>query len=263
MKKITILLIGALMSTYCFAQIPTKTETVSVNGKNIYYEVYGKGKPLFLLHGYTASLKSWPPYVDDYIDNYEVYLIDLNGHGKSDTFTETLSIKTVAEDLNALILYLKLEKIKAIGFSYGGDVLYQLSLINPYLIESMVTIGSLGSWNIKDYPEVEKGFTYDKIEQFSWIRDAHRNEDQIIALFEQFKNYSTRLSDDELKRIKHDVLIVSGDDDSGVPLEEVARARRHLQKSDLWILPNVSNGAHEGKNKKEFIRISKAFLSKK
>ena len=263
MKKNTILLILVLMSTYSFTQSPKKSEIVSINGKNIYYEVYGKGKPLFLLHGYTASSKSWTTYIGDYIVDYEVYLIDLNGHGKSDAFKEKLSIKSVAEDLNALIQYLKLEKIKAIGFSFGGDVLFQLALINPSLIESMVTIGSLGSWSINDYPEVERSFTYEKIDNFPWIKSSHTNDKQIRSLFEQFKNYTIRLSDDELRNIKPEVLLVLGDDDNGMPLEEAARVRKNLPKSDLWILPNVSHGAHEGKNKKEFIRISKAFLSKK
>ena len=125
------------MSTIASSQIPTKSESVSINGKRIYYEMYGEGKPLFLLHGYTQSSKSWKPYVKDYEKDYEVYLIDLTGHGKSEPFKKELSIKSVAKDLNSLIHYLQLEKIQAIGFSFGGDVLYQLALINPSLIESM------------------------------------------------------------------------------------------------------------------------------
>ena len=78
--------------------------------------------------------------------------------------------------VDALIQYLNLETIKAIGFSYGGDVLFQLSLINPSLIESMVTIGAVGSWSTKNSPETVKGFTYENIEKFPWIRDHHKNE---------------------------------------------------------------------------------------
>ena len=89
------------MSTNLFSQIPKKSESVLINGKNIYYEIYGKGKPLFLLHGYTLSSKSWMPYVNDFDKEYVVYLIDLTGHGKSEAFKENLSIKSVAEDLNS------------------------------------------------------------------------------------------------------------------------------------------------------------------
>ncbi len=55
---------------------------------------------------------------------------------------------------------------------------------------------------------------------------------------------------------------MGGDDDEGMDLVEVARVRKNLPISDLWILPNVSHGAHEGETKDEFITKSKAFLSK-
>jgi pimeloyl-ACP methyl ester carboxylesterase len=134
LTKFIVILMEVLMSSNCFAHLPTKAETVFINGKNIYYEVYGKGTPLFMLHGYTQSSEIWRGHVNDYIDNYQVYLVDLTGHGKSDAFTETLSIKKVAEDLNTLVQYLRLDKINALGFSYGGDVLYQLALIPPPLL---------------------------------------------------------------------------------------------------------------------------------
>ena len=54
-----------------------------------------------------------------------------------------------------------------------------------------------------------------------------------------------------------------GDDDEGMDLAEVARAKKHLPNSDLWILPDVAHGAHEGETKDEFILKSKAFLFKK
>jgi len=260
------MLIGVLMSSNCPANQPTKAETVIINGKNIYYEVYGKGTPLFLLHGYTQSSEVWRDHLNGYINEYQVYLVDLPGHGKSDAFTEMLSIKKVAQDLNGLIRHLKLDKINALGFSYGGDVLYQLALINPLLIEFMVTIGSLGSWSIKDYPEIEKSFTYQIAKDYPWIKGAHKSDQQVRIMFEQFKNYSIRLSNDDLKRIKTNVLIVAGDNDQGVPLEEVIRSRKHLPNSDLWIIPNVGHGGHGGhdaENKETFVRVSKNFLANK
>lgn len=257
------ILIGVLMSSNCLANQPTKAETIIINGKNIYYEVYGTGMPLFLLHGYTQSSEIWRDHVNDYIDEYQVYLVDLAGHGKSDAFTETLSIKKVAVDLNMLIQHLELDKINALGFSYGGDVLYQLALINPSLIKSMVTIGSLGSWSIKDYPEIEKSFTYEVAKDYPWIKGAHKSDEQVRIMFEQFKNYSIRLSNDDLKRIKTNILIVAGDNDQGVPLKEVIRSRKYLPNSDLWIIPNVGHGGHNAENKEAFVRVSKKFFTNK
>lgn len=263
MRKNIIFLTLTLMSAYTFSQVPKKAESVSINGKSIYYEIYGKGEPLFLLHGYTLSSKSWFPYVNDFDKEYEVYLIDLTGHGKSEAFKEDLSIKSVAEDLNSLVHYLKLDKIKAIGFSFGGDILYQLALINPPLIESMITIGAVGTWTIKDFPEYQKAFTFENRTNFPWLLTNHGTDNKIKALMQQFNNYTVKLTNEELQTIKPEVLIMIGDDDEGMDLEEVARVKKNLPKSDLWILPNITHGAHEGETKGEFIIKSKVFLSKK
>lgn len=251
------------MSTNIFSQTPKKSESVLINGKTIYYEVYGQGKPLFFLHGYTLSSKSWIPYVKDFDEDYEIYLIDLTGHGKSEAFKEALSIKSVAEDLNSLVQYLKLDKIKAIGFSFGGDVLYQLALLNPSLIESMITIGAVGTWTINDFPEYRKIFTFKNRANFPWLLENHGTDERIKALMDQFNNYTVKVTTEELQTIKPEVLIMIGDDDEGMDLEEVARVKKNLPKSDLWILPNVAHGAHEGETKAEFIIKSKTFLSKK
>jgi pimeloyl-ACP methyl ester carboxylesterase len=262
MKKHIALIILILLTTTIFSQTPKKSESVSVKGKNIFYEVYGEGEPLILLHGYTLSSKSWQDYVSDFDKEYEVYLIDLTGHGKSDSFKEDLSIKSVAEDLNALTQYLKLDKIKAIGFSFGGDVLYQLALINPTLIESMITIGAVGTWTVNDFPEYRKAFTFENRANFPWLLTNHVTDEKIESLMDQFLNYTVKLSDEQLQSISPEVLIMIGDDDEGMNLQEVARVKKNLPKSDLWILPNVSHGAHEGETKSEFIVKSKAFLSK-
>ncbi len=250
-----------LCTSYHYAQEPTKAETVSVHNKNIYYEVYGKGKPLIFLHGYSLSSKSWKPYVSDFYNDYEVYLIDLTGHGKSDTFSEDLSISEVAKDVNALLQHLNLKQIQAIGFSFGGDVLYQLALQQPKLIKSMITIGAVGTWSVHDFPKYQKAFTFDNKANFPWLSD-HRNDAQIKAIMTQFKNYTVKISTKELQSIVPEVLIMIGDDDEGMDLSEVARVKKNLPKSDLWVLPNVAHGAHEGKTKAEFVEKAKAFLTK-
>ena len=149
------------------AQTPKKAETVVVNGQNIYYEVYGKGEPLFLLHGFTQSSKSWLPYVADYENNFEVYLVDIRGHGKSSWFKENISIRSIAKDLDALAGYLKLERINGIGYSYGGDMLIQMELLHPGLIKSMITIGTCGTWHAKEFPEFVEYLLLQKYRQLT------------------------------------------------------------------------------------------------
>ena len=79
---------------------------------------------------------------------------------------------------------------------------------------------------------------------------------------DQFKHYIIHVSNEELQGLQPEVLIMIGDDDEGMDIEEVARTRKHLRDSDLWILPNVAHGAHQNETKEEFIIKSKAFLAK-
>jgi pimeloyl-ACP methyl ester carboxylesterase len=146
------MLIISIMNAY--SQKYNRAETLELNGIQTYYEVYGHGSPLFLLHGFTQSSQSWNQFIDEYSSDYEVYLVDLLGHGKSSAFTEKLSIRSAAQNLMDLIEYLNLENINAIGYSYGGEILFQLALINPDLIESMIIIGSCGTWNAEDFPRI-------------------------------------------------------------------------------------------------------------
>ena len=251
-----------IMSTLGFSQTPKRAEIASVNGTHLYYEVYGSGKPLIMLHGYSLSSKHWQPYVADFEDEYELYLIDLTGHGQSEPFSEPRTIVSVAKDLHALIQYLELESVQAIGFSFGGDLLYQLALLEPDLISSMITIGAIGSWDVNGFPEYLDAFTFENADTFPWIRDYHTTDERIKGIMNQFKHYTVYIDNQELQSIKPEVLIMIGDDDEGMDIEEIARTRKHLPNSDLWILPNVSHGAHEGDTKDDFVRIARTFLKK-
>ena len=262
MKNTTFALAFIFITTIIHAQTPDISESVVVNGKKIYYERYGEGDPLFFLHGYSLSSQSWLPFVSDFNKKYQVYLIDLTGHGKSEVFKEDLSIKAVAADISALAQYLELERIKAVGFSFGGDVLYQLALLRPNLLEAMITIGAIGTWDVKNFPQFQKGYTYEKRDNFPWLKSSHETDDHVRAILEQFKNYTVHLTNGELQQIQPEVLVMMGDDDEGMDFDEVARAKKHLPKSDIWILPDVSHGAHENENKEVFVLKAKKFFAK-
>ena len=262
MKFLFTLFITLLIAATGFSQSPKKAEVVLLNGTNIYYEVYGKGEPLILLHGYTLSTKSWLPYISDYINDFEVYLIDLKGHGKSSPLNEKLSVKSAVNDVDALMKHLKLKNVNAIGFSFGGNVLFQLALLDSGLIKSMISIGACGNWNAKEHPDFVEFLSYKNIDNLKWIREHQSNEAQIKALLDQFPDYSTSsINDKEFKRIQAKTLIVLGDQDHLAPIESVTFSRKYLSRSYLWILPNTGHGAHEGKNKIEFVKVSKEFFS--
>lgn len=241
---------------------PKISELAEVNGVRIYYEVYGNGDPLFLLHGYTQSSVAWREFINDYSKDFEVYLVDLRGHGKSDIFEEKFSVIESAKDILALIKFLNIEKISGIGVSFGGDVLLELSNLNPEILGSMIIVGANGDWDANDFPEMLKPFNFNNIEDFQWIYEFHSGgENQIKKIIEQLANYKIKLSEDEIKNIKAKTLLVLGDNDGQVSIESVVRLHKMLNNSNLWIVPNTSHFAHNGDNKSEFLRLSKTFFS--
>ncbi len=261
MKLQQISLIVLMTSTTTFSQTPKKSETVLINGAKVYYEVYGNGTPLFFLHGFTHSSSSWLPYLNDYINEFEVYLIDLKGHGKSSPFAETLSIRSAAQDVDGLVRHLKIDSINAIGYSYGGDVLFQLALLRPGLIKSMVVVGACGICNIKDFPKWIDFLSYKNIDQLPWMREVHQSEEQIKSILAQLPNYNVTVSEAEFKSITSRVLLVIGDGEDSILWDDILKAKNNLPNVSLWVVPETGHRAHRDKNKSDFIRISREFLN--
>ncbi|MTI20356.1 alpha/beta hydrolase [Fulvivirga sp. RKSG066] len=242
--------------------IPKESNCIQINDNELYYEVYGEGQPLLLLHGFTQSSIAWLEYVKEYSDKFEVYLIDLRGHGKSSKFNERFSVQAASEDVLKLMEHLKITSIKGIGLSFGGDVLLQIGSMNPELIESMIVIGANGDWDAQDFPIMLSTFNYDNIENFQWIKDYHSGGDeQIKSILDQLPNYKIKLTEEELKRIKAKTLLVLGDKAEQISLSSIVTLHETLKNSDLWVVPNTGHYAHDGDNKREFLRLSKRFLS--
>jgi pimeloyl-ACP methyl ester carboxylesterase len=243
-----------------YSQQPKHSDAIELNGLQTYYEVYGNGKPLFLLHGFTQSSKSWSEFIPDYSNDYEVYLVDLMGHGKSSAFAEKLSVRSAAENLLDLIEYLGLDGIHAIGYSYGGEILFQLALINPDLIKSMIIIGSCGTWDAKDFPEFVAYLSYKNIENLPWMREQQINEDRIKNILDQFPDYLVTVSENELRRIKTRTLLVAGDNDHATPLACIIKAKTNMPNAFLWVVPNTEHRIHRDQNKDLFVKTSKDFF---
>jgi alpha-beta hydrolase superfamily lysophospholipase len=110
MKKYTInsisfvvmLLLFTVKFCYCQAPInygnnPDAGKYFSNNGVKIYYEIYGEGTPLILLHGNGGSIRSRAPFIDEFSKKYKVIALDSRCHGKSDCPAQYLTYEQMAE----------------------------------------------------------------------------------------------------------------------------------------------------------------------
>src|SRR5438132_10923686 len=91
-----------------------------VNGIKLYYEIHGKGRPLVLLHGGLGAIEMFGPNLTALAANHQVIAVDLQGHGRTADIDRPLSVEYMADDIAALIKYLKLDRPDVMGYSLGG-----------------------------------------------------------------------------------------------------------------------------------------------
>jgi pimeloyl-ACP methyl ester carboxylesterase len=265
MKYFLTIIIMSIIVKESFGQ-PKKIETVKVNGIDIYYEVYGKGEPLLLLHGWTQSSAFWSEYIPRYAQYFKVYAIDLRGHGRSSPVTNDFTIEKSCYDILALLDYLQLKKVNAIGLSYGGLVLLQLGSLQPERIESMILIGTSQKYNGAENSKLGDSFSYKSLPD-SFIEELKKihshGESQIRALFNPNLNYQIYLRDEEVKAISTRTLIIQGDRDEIFGVDPAILLYRNLPNSELWIVPNTGHIAITDLNLEIFLTKSLQFFTAK
>ncbi|MEM1136645.1 MAG: alpha/beta hydrolase [Bacteroidota bacterium] len=263
MANVLFLVLMVLLAGQSAGQVPKKTEIVNVNGIELYYEVYGEGEPLILLHGWTQSSQFWIEYIKEYAKSYEVYALDLRGHGRTTPLTKDFSIKKAANDILAFMDHLSLNKVKAMGLSFGGIALLQLASLNPNRIESMILIAASHNYSGSDNQEIENKFNFDNlpVQFIEQLREIHHHGDQQIrALFDPELNYEIRLNDEDLKLINAKALIINGDQDEIMGINAAVLLYKYLPSSNLWIVPNTGHIPITETNKQLFLTTTIEFL---
>jgi pimeloyl-ACP methyl ester carboxylesterase len=110
-----------------------------VNGINLYYETYGSGRPMVLLHGGLGSGEMFGPILPALADHHQVIVVDLQGHGRTADIDRPLDIRLMAGDIAALIDHLGLRQPDVVGYSLGGGVAYQVAIAYPEKVGRLVS----------------------------------------------------------------------------------------------------------------------------
>jgi pimeloyl-ACP methyl ester carboxylesterase len=201
---------------------PAESGYAPVNGIKVYYEVYGEGNPLVLLHGafYTIEM-NWGQLIPELSKTRKVIAIELQGHGHTPFSDRKFDLATLASDVAGVMNYLKVDSADVAGYSMGGSVAYQLTIQSPKLVRKLVIISSTyksTGWR----PEVTNAFKSFKPEfftntPFETAYDAVAPDktkwtkflEQMIA----FAGTPFDMGDSNVAKITSPVLIISGDND--------------------------------------------------
>ncbi len=126
MRKTTFLLL-TLVTTAASAQQKPTTGYAPVNGLKMYYEVHGRGQPVVLLHGaFMTITNNWDGWISELSKTRKVIAVEMQGHGRTADIPREMSGENNADDVAALLKYLKISRADVIGYSMGGGVALQV-----------------------------------------------------------------------------------------------------------------------------------------
>ena len=214
----------------------------------IYYEVYGSGDAIVLLHGGTVgSLGEMGRFADNLKNNHQVIMVNTRGHGKSDIGKVSPSYKQKSKDLHEVLSALKVSKVDIIGFSDGGYTGFQFAVDYPDQINRLVAIGA-GEW--------PKGFVQggaaDRNGAFKELYDLDprywSEQAQIRPQYDQIDEWyrrvcraydETEIGPSLFKEVRAPVLLLSGEKDMNAPLDTMVSAYKALPNAQLGIIPGA------------------------
>ena len=116
--------------------------TQKIGDLQMYYEIIGQGEPVLFIHGLGSSARDWESQVGFFSRHYQVIVLDVRGHGKTDKPPGPYSIPLFAQDVLSLLKTLNLGPVHVVGISMGGMVGFQLAVDAPEIVKSLVVVNS-------------------------------------------------------------------------------------------------------------------------
>lgn len=229
-----------------------KTGYSEVNGILMYYEIYGDGKPLVLLHGGGSTIQTtFGRVLPLFSKDRQLICVELQAHGRTGDRNTGISFEQDADDVAALLKNLNIEKADFFGFSNGGTTALQIAIRHQQLCNRIVA-GSVLLKRDGTFPqfwEFMKNGTFDQMPQ--QYKDAFLEvTPDLVKLHTMYEKCSERMinfsdvPDNLLKSIQSPVLLVNGDADVASS-EHIVAMSRLIPNSKLAIIPG-GHGAYIG-----------------
>jgi pimeloyl-ACP methyl ester carboxylesterase len=234
---------------------PSAGHYLQVGDAKIYYELYGSGRPLVLLHGGLFG------YIDEYAGlipvlsrRYTVIAIAFRGHGKSELGNQPLSNELFAEDSVAVIRHITKERVDLIGFSTGAMVSYVITINYPELVHKLVAVGgpiseagavesnatAAESNAYNDPAELEK-LAPKIVARRKKLYTDPRDWDRLVLAFGKMSAAPQNISKERVQAIQCPTLIAAGDQDAYTKLEHFVEIYRLLPHAELAIVPGCEH----------------------
>ena len=243
---------------------PTKTGHIEANGVNYFYEFFGKGEPLLVLHGGLGQIEMFGPVLGALAANRQVIGVDLQGHGRSSLGDRDISLIDMGDDMAVILKQLGQAKVDVLGYSLGAGVAFRFAAQHPEMVRRLVLV-SCGFAQDGFYPEMlpmqaQVGAAMaDAMKETpmykSYMAVAPHPED-FPKLLDRMGAYMRKPYDwsEDVKKLTMPVMLIYGDSDMFRPehmvkfyqllggcLKDAGWQREHMSQNRLAILPNLTH----------------------
>jgi pimeloyl-ACP methyl ester carboxylesterase len=134
---------------------PAAGNTLVHEGVTLYYEVYGHGEPLLLIHGNGGSIGTMAAQIAFFRSSYRVIAMDSRDQGKSGDSPGKITYEKMTDDLAALLDHLKMGPVDVLGWSDGGIEALLLAIRHPAKVKKIAAMAAnLSPSTDAVYPEV-------------------------------------------------------------------------------------------------------------
>ena len=249
--------ITCLMATI-FGQ--TKTGYAQVNGIKMYYEIHGAGKPIVLLHGAFNTINmAFSQLIPELSKTRQVIAVELQGHGRTQDIDRPFSFESMADDVAALLKFLKTDSADIFGYSMGGGVAQQIATRHPEVVRRLIITSSVYKYEgwTPETRAILPMLTPEMFEptpikqEYDNLAPDPKHWKEFINKMKKFVTTSYDFGADKIKAIKTPTLIIIGDGDGVLPEHAVDMYRLRggsymvdfgpIHAAQLAILPGSSH----------------------
>lgn len=221
---------------------------VQADDARLYYEVYGTGEPLLVLHGgIVGTTYELGQLIDSLSTRYQVIAMTTRGHGRSEIGHSPITYKQRATDALTVLKAVTDKPVIVLGFSDGAYTGYKFASMFPGRVKKLVAIGAGENQQLmrkvvvnkvedmlKTAPEFMKS-------QMALMPEPERLQEHWNML-PVFYNDDMIVSKKLLSSIQCPVLLMAGELDPNAPLDTNISAYKMIPDCELAI---IANGTHQ------------------
>lgn len=228
--------------------------------EKVYFSDTGKGRTIVLLHGFLGSHKIWESTIKDLSKTYRVIAVDLPGHGQTPCFGYAHSMELMAKSVKAVLDHLRIKRTVLVGHSMGGYVALAFADLFPDHLCGLCLYHSTAYADSKEKKAdrlrainavkanrglytrntiknlfAQKNLKYLK-KEISFANDIAKktSKEGIVSALHGMRDRTAR--DLILALVKYPVMMVIGEHDNVLPVEQLLEQSKKLKKGTVLYL---------------------------